>query len=94
MNAMAHSKFALPLAELIQADANECAANDKADQAGLPYGDLVAHSLIMAFPCNTLPEIRAKLAYMTENGTGLTGEEDAFVMMLADLDRIIAEGAE
>ncbi|WP_275783124.1 hypothetical protein [Pararhizobium gei] len=90
MNALNHSKFTLSLANLIQADNDACAAVDEADAAGLPIGQITTHHAIMAFRCRTLPEIRAKLAWMTENGTGLDGEQEAFRMLVNDLDALIA----
>lgn len=62
MNAISHSKFNLPLYDLIQADADECAASTAAQAAGLPTGPLSKHHAIMAFRCTTLVEIRASCA--------------------------------
>lgn len=83
MNAQVHSRFALSLTDLIKADAT-CCDGRKANAA------VSAHDAIMAYRCNTLAEVRAKLHWMTAEGTGLTGEEDGFRLLLEDIDRLMA----
>ena len=83
MNAQVHSRFALSLADLIKADAACCDGRK-------PNAAINAHDAIMAYRCNTLAEVRAKLHWMTAEGTGLTGEEDGFRLLIEDIDRLIA----
>lgn len=83
MNAQVHSRFTLSLADLIKADAAFCDGH-KANAA------INAHDAIMAYRCNSLAEVRAKLHWMTAEGTGLTGEEDGFRLLLEDIDRLMA----
>lgn len=93
MNAVSHSKFEIPLADLIQADADYYDAFIEADHR---YEDLSrftgspVHDAIMAARCTTVAEVRAKLHWMTGEGAGLEGEDEAFILMIEDLDRIIA----
>lgn len=94
MNAQVHSKFELSIFDLIKADHDYYDAMIAADHRGEDlsgYCGSAAHPMIMATRCNTLAEIRAKLAWMTEGGTCLVGEEEGFQMMLEDLDALIAQ---
>lgn len=101
MNALNHSKFTTEkpvcqpsMAELIAADYAYYDAEYEAEERGEDISQnpgSTTHYLIMARSCATLLEVRQKLAWMTEQGTGLTGEEDAFKMMLEDLDRLMAQ---
>ncbi len=92
MNAISHSKFAIPLADLIHADYDYYSRCIEADEKGAdqPEGSSPVHDAIMTYRCRTLAEVRAKLHWMTGEGAGLEGEDDAFQLMLEDLDQLIA----
>jgi hypothetical protein len=81
------------LADLLQADrafyGAVAAAEDRGEEitVGSP-----AHDAIMACPCQTLTEVRAKLQWMTQDGAGLSGEEEGFRLLLEDIDLLIEKG--
>ncbi|WP_143523429.1 hypothetical protein [Pararhizobium arenae] len=76
MNALSHSKFAIPLADLIQADIDYY---EKFFQADDRFEDLSrftgppTHDAIMSYRCTTLREICDKLQWMTGDGATLLG---------------------
>ncbi|KQY12632.1 hypothetical protein [Rhizobium sp. Root482] len=93
---------AVPLSALIQGDYDYISACIEADalaERGIGNGaddvpEYNVHDEIMAFRCRTLAEIRAKLAWMTGEGGGLSGEEEAFKLMLADIDDLLTTNSQ
>ncbi len=92
MNAISHAKFTVSLADLIKAEADYFTSCIEAERRGEPEAESGSpvHDTIMSYRCRTLAEVRAKLHWMTCEGAGLEGEDDAFQLMLEDLDRLIA----
>ena len=82
------------LADLIKADADYYDALIAGDQYVDGFSIFLGsptHDAIMAARCTTIAEVRAKLHWMTSDGAGLDGEDDAFRLMVEDLDLILAE---